>query len=563
MWPPPALSIIVFGGALLSLIVGIFAIRERPDPMSMPVALLMFATCAWALPAAIGFAAPDIEVALIAEKARYPGTVLAPLAFYVVTFRYAGLDDWLQPKIIGLLACIPSISLVLLATNDFHQWFWAETTFVEVVGGATLLIEPGPWFPIHLAWAYAIMLLSLAILGREIAQVDPFNRKQPIAMFSAGIIPLGINALFQAGLGPGSTIDLTPAALGVSGAIFAIALFRFDLIQLGPIARRHVLEEIPDGVIVIDREGIVREFNEVAASIIPDLKIGRVETEILPPAARKANGELDATVWGEAKKYRCYRQPFHDIQGRVFGELVYLRDVTAVARREQRISVLNRVLRHNIRNELTVQLGHLELLSQSKAENRDHHRKTIEASIRRIQSMADQARLVDRTLREPGDVRPVPIGSVISESIASATSRNADIIVEPATDRADYEVMTIDRELLVWVIAELIENAFIHGEMDGKPIDITVTEDREHVAVSVIDDGPGMPDDEIEAIQSSVETALAHGSGIGLWLARWTAERSGGSLTFEEADGQNVVSLRLPRASESESRASNGDNRSK
>ena len=553
MWIPPALSIIVLGGATLALIVGALALRERPDPMSTPVAVLMLATFAWALPAAIGFASPTVEMAILAEKARYPGTLLTPVAFYLLTFRYAGLDAWLQPKILAAIAIVPSISLIMVVTNDRHQWFWADVIYVEIIGGATLLVDPGPWFPIHLAWAYALMIISLVVLAREIGEVDSFNRKQPIAMFIAGAIPLGINLIFQAGRESGSAIDLTPVALGVSGAIFAIALFRLDLIQLGPIARRHVLEEIPDGVIVIDQDGIIREFNQMAISIIPALEIGQLETEIIPAATRQTNGELTANVWGVSKKYRCYREPFHDIQGRLFGELVYLRDVTAIARREQRISVLNRVLRHNIRNELTIQLGHLELLSDSENVDQEYHQKTIERSIRRVQSMADQARLVDRTLRDPGDVRPVTIDTVIAESIASATNSTPDILVETEIPQESVHVMTIDRELLVWVIAELIENALIHGEMNQQPINIKVTNSSETVSVSVIDNGPGVPDDEIEAIQSSVETALEHGSGIGLWLARWTAERSGGSLSFDKIDGRNAVSIRLPKASGIES----------
>ena len=546
LWPPPALAAIVVSGVLLAVIIAITAYRQRPDPMAIPVALVMTAAAAWALPAGIGYAAADLEFAIRAEQLRYIGTVLAPLSFYLLAMRYTGKRYWLRRRIVLFLSIVPAITLALALTNPTHHLLWENPRLLSVVGGSIIVTDPGPWFPIHVAWSYGLMIVSLSLLGREVIRTDPFNRHQAGALFLGGLAPFLTNIGLQLGIAPGTDLDLTPLALAISGAIFAVALFRFDLIELGPIARSQVIEEIPDGVIVIDRSGTIREFNAVAGEMLEGIGRGRRADAIIPAAFSDGAGGLSVTVDGESKQYRCDRQPFHDDRGQVIGELLYLRDVSAVVRREQRISVLNRVLRHNIRNELMVQLGHLELLRDETAD-RDSHIETISESIHRVQDFADQARLIDRTLREPAPVTDIEIDPVIEEAIASITGDYPDRSLEWVGNAPGITVQTIDRELLAWVISELIENAIVHGPDDDGAITIDVTVGEETVEIAVIDNGAGVPESEIDAIQSTVETALDHGSGVGLWLARWTAQRSDGSLEFEERSERNAVCLTLPR----------------
>ena len=546
LWPPPALSVIVFSGVVLAVIVAVTAYRQRPDPMAIPVAMVMATATIWALPAAVGFAATDLSVAIRAEQARYVGTVLTPLAFWFLAMRYADLNEWIRPSILAVLSFVPAITFGLVMTNTSHGLMWQNASILRVVGGTIIVTEPGVWFPVHAAWSYTLMLVSLSVLGREVLRVDTHYRNQAGALFLGGLIPFLTNFGHHANL-TASDLDLTPVALAVSGAIFAVALFRFDLIQLGPIARNRVIEEIPDGVVVIDTTGTVREFNTVAVEMFDGLAHGRSAEEVIPPAFAETGGERSLDVDGESKRYRSDRQPFHDNHGRIFGELLYLRDVSAIAKREQRISVLNRVLRHNVRNELMIQLGNLELLREG-AEDPDRHLETIESSIHRVQRFADQARLVDRTLRDPTTLQPVALDAAIEAAIAGITREYPDANIEFAGQSDEIVVEAIDRELLEWVIAELIENARLHGVDPGEPITVTLTVDDANATVSILDSGPGIPPDEIAAIQSTVETALEHGSGVGLWLARWTAQLSDGELRFHDHDGKNAVSLVIPRA---------------
>jgi signal transduction histidine kinase len=95
-------------------------------------------------------------------------------------------------------------------------------------------------------------------------------------------------------------------------------------------------------------------------------------------------------------------------------------------------------------------------------------------------------------------------------------------------------------------VRNLVENACIHN--DGTPsVEVRIESDADEALLSVVDDGPGIPDGEISVLESGEETTLEHGSGLGLWVTKWLVDRSDGSIEFQTDDPRGtVVSLRLP-----------------
>ena len=106
-------------------------------------------------------------------------------------------------------------------------------------------------------------------------------------------------------------------------------------------------------------------------------------------------------------------------------------------------------------------------------------------------------------------------------------------------DAPDIEVVA-DPAVLQVVVGALLENALEHA---GDAPTVTLSAERRDgvVAVVVADDGPGLPDHERDVLSSGAESALQHGSGLGLWLANWGATTLGGNLTFETSDGTRAT----------------------
>jgi len=222
-------------------------------------------------------------------------------------------------------------------------------------------------------------------------------------------------------------------------------------------------------------------------------------------------------------------------------------DITEQKERERRLQVLNRVLRHNLRNDLNVVLGYAEMIAaRVDDETVGEWAETLIDTASDVASLGDRARSLDRTMRE-GSLRDHEIGveSVVDAVVSDYRGEHADARIE--TDVDDARVVGDGRIELA--LTELLENSVEYG---GERVHVHVETDRAEgrVDLRVDDDGPGIPDYERTVVDESTEiTQLEHGSGLGLWIVRWVADSCGGRLRFEESDlGGTAVVLSLTPA---------------
>ncbi|MFB6192519.1 MAG: MEDS domain-containing protein [Haloarculaceae archaeon] len=209
-----------------------------------------------------------------------------------------------------------------------------------------------------------------------------------------------------------------------------------------------------------------------------------------------------------------------------------------VERSEQRLSVVNRVLRHNIRNDLNIVLGNLERLRREHELDDDARSllETIETVAENAVDRARKARHVEETMEE-STVEPIRLGPTIDAAVDRASDRypGADISVTGTTDR-----VVIADEALEQALVELLTNAIVHQE-SGTPAAELVVEggDDDPVSIEVRNDGGRIPEMNRRVLVQEEESPLDHGFGLGLWLVKWIAENSGADLRFPESEGES------------------------
>jgi len=551
-WTPSTFTFIVFAGAIVAIIVGVTAVRQRPDQMAWPLAVTMFAVAAWAIPHAIsfGFTAPT-RVAFW-TRLQYPGVVLAPVAYLILALRYAGHERWLSRKTYALLAFVPALTLIIVWTNPFHGLLWRSYSVAHLYGATVIVPEHGPWYWLNIGYLYLVTAAALLAFGTVVIKRGQVYRKQATVMFLGGFVPLVVNGAINSGVGPEPMIDFTTTALAVSGLTFALALFRLDLLDIRPVARDRLLTKLEDGVVVVGPEGRIRDFNPTAEHIFGSLAPNQPAEEVLPSKIAPDGGELVVEIDDSERYFRTRLTPLTDQSGREIGQIVYLNDVTELIKREQRISVLNRILRHNIRNELNVISSRLELLeAQAPAEKQEHVRAAMR-STQRVVDSARKARHVERTLKNADMSVVVSAAAIVEEVVTDARERFRESVIEYERV-SDHEngtsVRVVDESLCKGSIEELIENAILHTDREVPQITVTIEAASEQIQISVADTGPGIAEQEVEVLSSSTEAHLEHSSGLGLWLVKWTASLSSGSLSFTENDPRGtVVTLTLPTA---------------
>lgn len=236
--------------------------------------------------------------------------------------------------------------------------------------------------------------------------------------------------------------------------------------------------------------------------------------------------------------------------GLLLGSVRELRREHSMATKlNQRNSVLNRVLRHNLRNDMSVILGYVdELREAADGEAADDAYETIRTHVDEIIALSESARRIEH-IEAGRNGGPIDVAALVEE--------------RAALYEATHESVTFDLELTeeAWADAgplcksavdNLIENAIQHTV--GEPrIGIAVgpaRADCDVVEVAIADEGPGIPPNEIRVLDGPTESSLHHGSGLGLWVAKWVTESYGGEIRFEEnGDTGSVVTLSLPAAS--------------
>lgn len=245
--------------------------------------------------------------------------------------------------------------------------------------------------------------------------------------------------------------------------------------------------------------------------------------------------------------------------GSVVGFVVGIYDVrqrTARAHAEQlshQLTVLNRVLRHDIRNGANIIRGHAELLTDSG--DRDRNAEAIRKQAADLVELGDHARAVERLLHEEGTGRrSVDIASIIGTHLERITRTNPEVDVE--TSLHDTE-RVVAHPLIESAVANILENAIEHNDKERPRIEVTGSRfhesGTEYVRIEIADNGPGIPNREIEVLERGYETPLEHVSGFGLWLVNWIVTESDGEVRFEQNTPTGcVVSLKLERANETD-----------
>ncbi len=222
-------------------------------------------------------------------------------------------------------------------------------------------------------------------------------------------------------------------------------------------------------------------------------------------------------------------------------------DITERKEREQQLNTLDRVLRHNLRNELNVVEGHAEVIQNVGSDTVVTHAHGVLEGTEKLLDTAEKGRKVTRILSETPHVTRIDLVDLVEAVGASVREKYPDATVEVDTPERALVDATGRLEA---AITELVENAIDHSDRAEPTVEIGVVVAGETVRVHVADDGPGIPEMERKILEETrKEEDLYHGSGLGLWFVHWVVRRSYGDLEFEENDPRgSVVTIELERA---------------
>lgn len=355
--------------------------RRHTTPAATSFALLMLAVTEWSIGYALELGSTDLATMLFWARIEYLGIVTVPIAWLVFAVQFSNQDRWLTRRNLVLLAIIPVITLFLAWTNEAHSLVWTYLGIDSSGPFSALVTHHGMWFWVHSAFSYICLLGGTILLVRIALNFPDLYRWQAGLMLLAVLAPWISNGLYLSGLRLIPNFDSTPFAFTLTGLAAGWNLFRFRFLDVVPVARRAIVEGMPDGVIVLDGQNRIVDFNPAAQQIIGQpaaaimgqlaghvfaLRADLVERyrDVLEASSEIMLGE------GEARRYFDLRiSPLYDRHHHLSGRLIILRDVTkrkqaeaALRQSEQHFrQVVASISDHIYMTEVTATGQHLNL----------------------------------------------------------------------------------------------------------------------------------------------------------------------------------------------------------
>jgi len=284
-------------------------------------------------------------------------------------------------------------------------------------------------------------------------------------------------------------------------------------------------------------ESVVPEDRETFESGVAAM---RADTDAGDPDAKYEFEYRIRRPDGEVRRVETTSYPVLDETSGSHRYVNVTEDVTGRRAREQRLSVLNRVLRHNVRNGLDVVLAHTDRIDDDglRSDIRDPAMGLLELSVK--------AREAEEVIAAATDTPDTIALTDVAERVVDrfqASAHPGEITLEyPSELRVPAHRMVIRR-----VLAELVENALTHSDKDTPRVDIRVRRPADAgVEIAIADNGPGIPEQERQILTTGIETQLQHGQGIGLWFVNWAVTQSGGELYYRPNTPEgSIVTIRL------------------
>lgn len=262
----PDFALIYAIASLLSFITAAMTWRRRSNPGNVPFSILMISLCTWSFASIFESGAVTPEGKLFWSKWQYFGIASLPPLWLYFAAEFTNHKS-LSKKARWFILIIPTITLLMAFTNDYHHLLWSDIILQPGPLNIAIYVH-GPWFYIHIIYSYLLLLLGTYWLIKALLVFARQKRKQVIIIISGVIIGWTLNILYVFGISPIAGLDLTPLSFTFIALVLSWNIFQFHLFDIVPIARELLLDNMVDGVLVLDPEDIIIDINPAALRIL-------------------------------------------------------------------------------------------------------------------------------------------------------------------------------------------------------------------------------------------------------------------------------------------------------
>ncbi|WP_282351082.1 sensor histidine kinase [Haloferax volcanii] len=509
----------------------------------------------WTGFAALKLLQTDPALKLLFYRFLYFGVApLGALAF-LFTLLHTDRISRITPGLVAAVMTVPAVFLAVLFANPNGLAIEA-TRLVETNGLVVLRVDVGLGHVVlQLLYNAVLSVLAIVLILYEAARLGRTYIPQAVLVSVGLAAPFVFVACSSLGIPPFNSdgVNLVPTSAAVTSAAIGIALFRYRFLDLPPIAYTTAMEESPDGVFVLDADKRIVHVNTRGAALLERFgaAVGDPVTAVSPDLdlTTEQNDSIETTREGGEAVYLSARSQRLERGDQTVGWVIVLRDVTELHRQKQtilsqneKLTLLNQIVRHDIRNDMAVILGNAQLVEESVDD--EALRERLDTIIRNGEHATELTvnvrNLMATMLDDEETNRPTTLAGPLWAEASAVRDGTADASVslpdEPST------VTVVADDMLGTVFRNLLTNAVRHNDTDRAEIDVSVEVRDDDALVRIADNGPGIPDDRKEVVFGRGEKGLeSPGTGLGLYLVDTIVSGYGGDVWVEDNEPRGAV----------------------
>lgn len=524
----------------------------------------------------------------------YIGTCFLPISVYFTGLSFENTKIQFKKKYI-VLFIIPIISLLILWTNDYHHLFYKQysTSIADTVYG--------PYMVIHNIYSYILLGLGIIYMLKFSIKNSGFFSKQSLLIVLGVSVPVIVNILGTFKIIPMS-IYVTPITFTITIICCAIAIFKFQFLNVTPIALQKIVDRISDGYVVLDDNNVITDFNKTFLDIfklssddirsknfirfLQQRKISDQVVEKISKSIKKANS-TETTVsfeqqFVEIRKYfRIEITPINS-DNNSLGTLFLLKDITQhkedmetiknnqdILMERERLAGLGQLIggiAHNLKTPImsiagaTQGLENLikeydESIDDPLVNSQDHHdiAKDMEAWIQKIRAHLEYMSDIITTVKgqavaslSTDDSEEFSISELVKRVniLMKHELKNAYIYLNILMKVDENTVIDGNVNILVQVVNNIISNAI--QAYDGKHdqnIQFEISQKENNMIFSITDFAGGLSKEVQDRLfKEMVTTKGKNGTGLGLYMSYSNIKAHfGGDITYKTEEGKGTT----------------------
>jgi len=496
----------------------------------------------------------DPEVRVAFEAITFVSLCFMGPFFLGFGLDYSGRSGLIRSPVFAAVMAVPLVTTLVAATTTRHGMLWTGFRIDPVFGLSTVVVTLQPWAWFALGFGFAVTGVGVLLLVEAILDYGTLYRREAAAVVLS-IVPPSIGlVLWMFQLGPVPQLNLTPILFIPHLLLDGYAFVGTRMFETSPTTQRAAEQATIVGrsepQLTVDTEGRIVQLNPRAVEVFGidagtplPIPIEEVTGASLPTLLKRGDIEVDE---GQGGVFAISHTPLSDPQGNAVGDLLVFYDITEERRRKQQLAVLNRILRHNLRNEMTVINGYAEVIAENESGTETGGQaKTIAAAGRRLVRIAEKVRTFDTIQDGELNARSVDVEEVVQQVRGKFMTEYPAATVT-VTDERSSGMFSTDRDVLSVIVSTYLENAIVHAEDDDPRVDVRLFDAADQsLGIEIRDRNERIPPIETDSLRAGDETPLQHGRGIGLWVATWCLAELNGDVAFGYDDG-NVVTVTIP-----------------